>query len=111
MVAVNSQGVIIGCGQIKPHYDGSKDLASIAVVPTWRGRGVARAVIERLLAENPGPLYLTCQASLGSFYKRFGFAPATPQELPPYFRHLHRLALAARKLGVFPEHMLVMEHK
>ena len=111
VIALDSQGEIIGCGQVKPHRDGSNELASIAVTPAWRGRGVARAIIERLLAENPGPLYLTCRASLGPFYERFGFAQAAPQELPLYFRHLRWLALAAQRLGVIPGRLLIMKHK
>ncbi len=51
LVAVTPQGEMVGCGQIKPQGD-LRMLASIAVLPAWRGRGVARRIIERLLAES-----------------------------------------------------------
>ncbi len=96
-LAVDDTGRMIGCGQVKPHHDGSRELASIAVVREWRGRGVAGAIIRQLLAEHPAPLYLTCRAELTGFYARFGFAVAeNPAGLPPYFR---RIAQLSRRLG------------
>lgn len=92
-LAVDEEGRIIGCGQVKPHRDGSRELASIAVVREWRGRGVASAIIRQLLAEHPSPLYLTCRAELAGFYARFGFqVAANPADLPPYFRRVARLS-------------------
>jgi amino-acid N-acetyltransferase len=109
LLAVTPEGELIGCGQIKPHADGTQELASIAVVPAWRGRGVARAVIERLLADHPGVLYLTCLASNGPLYEKFGFRSLAPDEMPPYFRRLTRLARAFRTLRLSPEQLLVMK--
>jgi len=111
IVAVSPEKEIIACGQVKPHRDGSRELASIAVAPEWRGHGAARAIIERLIAEHPGPLYLTCRARLGSFYERFGFRPAHSQELPAYFRRLHLLARVVQKLGVIPGGLLILTNK
>jgi len=42
-VAVDAQDSLLGCGQLKPHGDGSLELASIAVQPQQRGKGIARA--------------------------------------------------------------------
>jgi N-acetylglutamate synthase-like GNAT family acetyltransferase len=92
VVAQGENGVIIGCGQIKPHRDGSWELASIVVAPAWQGQGVARAVIEHLLASSPRPLWLTCVSPLVPFYTRFGFREITTlAEMPPYFRWVGRL--------------------
>ena len=33
VVAVDEEGAVIGCGQVKPHGDGTRELASIAVAP------------------------------------------------------------------------------
>jgi len=44
-VAVTPQEGIIGCGQIKTHRDGSRELASVVVDPIWRGEGIAKEVI------------------------------------------------------------------
>jgi len=92
LVAVDQENRVIGCGQIKPHSDGSDELASIAVKPAWRGQGVARTIIERLISTHQGDLYLTCRASLGSLYKKFGFSRITDtQVMPVYFRRVTRL--------------------
>ena len=54
ILAVTADGEVIGCGQLKPHRDGSLELASIAVTSAWQGKGVARAIIEQLIAGRPG---------------------------------------------------------
>ncbi len=107
-IAVDESGSLVACGQVKPHGDGSRELASIAVVPGWRGKGLSRAIIERLLNEHPGRLYLTCRAHLGSFYQRFGFQTAKENDLPAYFRRIRRFARLAKKTGLFKEDLLVM---
>lgn len=109
IVAVTPQGEVIGCGQVKPHADGSRELASIAVQRAYRGRGVARAIIERLLADSPRPLYLMCRSSLGGLYERFGFHPVAPGEMPTYFRRISRLAGLAGLLAREGETLLVMK--
>jgi amino-acid N-acetyltransferase len=92
VVAVDEGGEVIGCGQVKPHRDGSRELASLVVVPAWRGRGVGRAIIEHLIVSHPGRLYLTCRSTLGPLYEKFGFRAIPPSEMTPYFRKLKRLA-------------------
>ena len=49
VLAIDTYGLVVGCGQVKPHSDGSLELASIAVLPDWRSKGVARRIIEYLL--------------------------------------------------------------
>lgn len=114
-LAVDSKGEMIGCGQIKTHGDGSKELASIAVVPTWRKQGVARAIIETLVAAHRNgpdhalPLYLTCRAELGGFYQRFQFQVVDqPAQMPPYFRRISRLVHLFSQLNLLPGQLLVM---
>ena len=108
IVAVDGQDRLLGCGQTKQHKDGSRELASIAVAPEWRRQGVASHIIHHLLAKNPGKLYLTCRASLGTFYERFGFHIAKPEEMTPYYRRLAQLARTARFLHLVGGEMLVM---
>ncbi len=74
---------IIGVGQIKKHRDGSRELASVAVVPGFQGQGVATALIHKLLSGNEDHLYLLCRDDLESFYQRFGFVTVTRAILPP----------------------------
>lgn len=109
VIAVDENDQMIGCGQIKPHDDGAYELASIAVEPAWRGRGVARAIIEHLLAAHPGVLYLTCRSELESFYRPFGFRPIEAAEMPPYFRRIYRLARWIVRLRFERGSMLVMK--
>jgi N-acetylglutamate synthase-like GNAT family acetyltransferase len=82
---------IIGIGQVKQHGDGSRELASIATIPARRKQGIARAIIEALLARETGTLYLTCREQLEPFYARFGFRKIARDQMPPYFRRLIRI--------------------
>ncbi len=109
-VAETPEGQFIGCGQLKPHADGTLELASLAVIPSQRGKGVARALIQKLLAAAPRPLYLTCRSPLGPFYTQFGFRPLTEAELPPYFRRLSRIARWMKTLRLVQDTILVMVH-
>jgi N-acetylglutamate synthase-like GNAT family acetyltransferase len=109
ILAVDVDGSMIGCGQVKQHGDGSLELASIAVKEAWRGQGVASAMIHRLMQGENSQMFLTCRASLGPFYQRFGFREAKANELSPYFRHLSRLAVSLRSLRLMPaEGLLIM---
>ncbi len=92
MLAVDEHDRMAGCAQVKPHGDGTRELASLAVQPAYRGQGVARQLIEYMLARTPSPLYLTCRSRLQPFYEKFGFQVVSSQELPPYFWRIARLA-------------------
>lgn len=88
IVAETSEGIFIGCAQLKTHKDKSVELASLAVETEFRGQGVARALIEQLLRQSPRPLYLMCRNELGVFYERFGFKVINVDDMPPYFRRM-----------------------
>ena len=110
LVAVDEAGKLIGCGQVKPHRDGSRELASIAVRPKWRRRGLASEIIRRLMAEAGPPLWLMCRADLAAFYRRFGYvAVEDPTAMPTYFRRVYRLATAAGRLLPGDAKMAVMK--
>jgi N-acetylglutamate synthase-like GNAT family acetyltransferase len=97
-VAISQSGELIGCGQIRPHQEGIFELASIAVHPDFRHKGVARAIIESLLTRVNSPLYLVCRSDLSSMYKKFRFRAITGEELPLYFRRL--IGISKRLLPV-----------
>ena len=111
LVAVDENGLVLGCGQIKPHGDGTQELASIVVKKEYRGQGIGQAVICQLLAENKGVLYLTCRSTLGPYYSRFGFQPFTPDNTTPYFQRLQKLAVFARWVFLVKENMLIMRRE
>jgi N-acetylglutamate synthase-like GNAT family acetyltransferase len=98
VIAINDAGEMLGCGQIKPHGDGTHELASIAVWPQFQGQGVGRAVIQHLLTGALPPLYLTCRAALRPYYERFDFHALDTTQMPPYFRRLRRIAQLVSKL-------------
>ena len=109
LVAVNPDGRIIGCGQIKPHGRDVQELASIAVLPEFRGRGIARAVIENLLAESTRPIYLMCMSHNGRIYEKFGFQSITHERMPRYFQRIHKLFRLAGVIHKAGEELLVMK--
>lgn len=95
IVAATADGELVGCGQVKPHGSQIRELASIAAHPDWRGQGIARAVIQNLLAEHSKPLYLTCMARNRGLYEKFGFRVLADAELPRYYSRLKKLFAAA----------------
>jgi len=109
ILAVDDLDEIIGCGQLKPHGKEILELASIAVVPEHRGKGIARAVIEHLLKDSPRPLYLTCVSSIGPLYEKFGFVSLSQVEMPRYYQRLRKLAMALMHLSSRNDELLVMK--
>ncbi len=99
---------LIGVGQVKPHRDGSRELASIAVVPEYQGHGVASAIIGALLKQEQGTIYLTCRYGMTPFYTRFGFRRIDRADMTPYFRRTERLVNALLWLARRPERLAVM---
>ena len=97
-LVAEGEGRIVGVGQVRQHGDGSRELASIAVIPEYRHRGVATAVVNALLARETGDLYLTCRHQLEPFYNRFGFVTVGRNEMSPYFRRLSWIANPPRFL-------------
>ena len=100
---------LIGCGQLKPHGGGLTELASIATHPAWRSKGIASAIMQKLMDEGPRPLYLTCRATMGPFYEKFGFHPISGNALPKYYRRLSTLAGAFNILHLMNDKLLVMQ--
>jgi N-acetylglutamate synthase-like GNAT family acetyltransferase len=112
LLAVDDEtGEVVGTGQIKPHGDGTRELASIATVPDYQRQGIAHRIIERLIAESTGVLYLTCMSNMGPFYEQFGFVTQKDNELTPYFKRISLMARAYFKLDPQKRRMLVMKRE
>ena len=106
-VMAEEHGAIVGLGQVKLHGDGSRELASIAVVPARQGQGIGSAIIESLLArESSAVLYITCRRQLEGYYERFGFVRLQPVDYPRYFRRLIPIINLVARL--FQTEILVM---
>lgn len=111
LVAVAENGTLIGCGQIKTHRDGSRELASIAVQKGWRRQGVAGAIIEQLLAAQSPPVWLTCMNKLVPFYEQFDFVEVKAgdgRSLPRYFRLARAFFTPIQKLSHIPGYLAIM---
>ena len=91
VVAVNDEGKVISCGQIKPHSGDILEVASIGTLPEYERQGLASAIMIELLKTPTRPLYLMCMEHNGSFYERFGFRSIAEDEMPKYFRRLKKL--------------------
>jgi ribosomal protein S18 acetylase RimI-like enzyme len=113
LMAVDSAGALAAIGAVKTHGDGSRELASIATVPSARGRGAAGAVIREILAREEsadpgGPLYLTCRRSMKEFYEKFNFREIGIGEMPPYFRRLYGLFSVMSRMAGKENRLTVM---
>ncbi len=100
---------VIGCIQLKTLPGKQVELASLVVRNDFRGQGIARKLIEHILADSPRPLYLTCRSGLGNFYRKFGFDALSEKELPRYYRRLKRLVEIYTKITRRNETLLVMK--
>jgi predicted N-acetyltransferase YhbS len=87
-------GQIVGVVQVRPHDDGSRELASLAVLPERQGQGIGAALVGALLERERGSLDLMCMEHMAGYYARFGFRRLASQELSPYFRRIARLTRA-----------------
>lgn len=108
LLAVDLDGRIAGCAQVKPHGDGTRELASLVVLQPYRGQGLARQLVVTLQKESKPPLYLTCRGGLVPFYQRFGFRLLEAGQLTKYFQRLQRLVSLLQRVVRFSEGLAVM---
>ena len=109
-VVAEEDGAVVGVGQVKSHGDGSRELASIAVVPRRQGEGIGTEVIKTLLAREAGVvLHLSCRRELEGYYERFGFRRVGQPGYPPYFRRT--TLLFSRISPLFGIYLIVMRRE
>lgn len=107
-ILAEAGGRVVGTGQIKPHGDGRRELASIAVAPALQRQGLATVIIRCLQRRAGPPLYLTCASRNEGLYLRFGFRTLPRDELPPELRRIHRIVNLALRALRRDERLLVM---
>jgi len=100
---------VIGCIQLKTVPGDLTELASLVVRNDFREQGLARKLIEHILAESPRPLYLTCRSGLERFYGKFGFVAMSVKETPRYYLRLQRLVSVYTKMSHRNETLLIMK--
>ena len=91
MIAETGDGELIGCARVKNHKGNIREIATVVVVKSWRGKGVAAAGLKYIQAGFPRPLWGTCLNNLVPYYKKLGFLEVTGGKLPPCFRRRQRL--------------------
>jgi amino-acid N-acetyltransferase len=72
VVAAHS-GRLVGAAQMRRHSDGSRELGSLVVAPRWRGRGVARQMIEALVAGERRPVFTITRQVRAAAFARWDF--------------------------------------
>jgi amino-acid N-acetyltransferase len=84
VVAVDENGVIVGCGALHLYGMHLAEIRTIAVVPAAKGRGAGRKLVEALLdeAEQHRVTCVCLFTRIPEFFSHMGFATATREELP-----------------------------
>ena len=100
-IVAEDRGEFAGCVQVKQHDDGARELASLAVMPQRQGQGIGRRLIEAVLEQEAGELYLTCRKNLAVYYGRFGFKEVNGEAAPRSFKLPLRMGRLLAKLGQF----------
>lgn len=106
---IEDAGTIVATGQLKPHGDGSLELASLAVVPSYQDRRLGSALIYALLAYSSQPPFLICRRELGGYYRRYGFVELPLAQAPRHLRPFARLIAWVAALRGHPSPMLVLQ--
>jgi N-acetylglutamate synthase-like GNAT family acetyltransferase len=111
---------IVGVGQLRPHSDGTLELASLAVIPEEQGHGIGGELVHTLLrkasvSENQHALYLMCEGGKVPYYQRFGFYELTVlATMPRTMRRFYQVATPLRKflsaLGIEIRRLAIMTH-
>ena len=97
---------IIGIGQVKRHWDGTPELASLVVAEAYRGQGIGGTMVQALVDRHfarcaAEPLYLFCLSTLESYYQRFGFQRVERLQLPWPLRLMHFLGNGLGRLVTY----------
>lgn len=69
-IVAEEKGLIIGIGQILPYPD-CMELASLGVLPEFQRTGIGKKIVEALLADTQGEVYLATIRP--DYFSRFGF--------------------------------------
>jgi amino-acid N-acetyltransferase len=98
---VAAQGdAVLGAVQMRQHSDGSRELGSLVVSKDARGRGIARRLIEALLAAEHEPVWMITSEAFAKAFARWGFRPVSAGEAPVKVRLNHRLGSLAGLLSL-----------
>jgi putative acetyltransferase len=103
LTARDEDGTLLGCGALKPLPHAEAEVKSMRTTPAARGRGVASAVLDEIVARarRGGAQRLLLETGTEPFfdsavrlYERHGFVPCGPFADYPVDPHSRYLALA-----------------
>jgi amino-acid N-acetyltransferase len=110
-VVADTRGTLVGCAQIQVHARGTRELASVAVTPRLQGSGIGGRLVESILAQEPGTIYLMTRRETAGYFERFGFRRIAAADAPSDFRRQFRIGqaittlispLARRRIRIVP---------
>jgi amino-acid N-acetyltransferase len=97
---------LVACGQLRRHGP-AQELGSLVVKPGWRNRGIGNALVQHLVHQADGSLYLECLGDrLAAFYAPLGFVPAPWDTMPDAISKKFRLSAAIATVLPIPLHIL-----
>lgn len=73
---------LIGAVQLRCHQDGARELGSLVVERSSRGRGLAARLIDSLLAANPGRILMITGRQHATHYSAWRFRPIPAFDAP-----------------------------
>jgi N-acetylglutamate synthase-like GNAT family acetyltransferase len=90
-VVADAGGTLVGCAQVRVHAHGTHELASVAVTPDRQGSGMGGRLVESILSQEPGVVYLMTRRETAGYFERFGFRRVDAADTPPDFRRQYRI--------------------
>lgn len=92
-LVADDAGTVVACAQVRVHGRGSRELASVAVVPGRQREGIGRAISEAAIArEVVRPLYLYTEGRTEAYWAKLGFRAIDGDDIPRDLRASVRLA-------------------
>jgi N-acetylglutamate synthase-like GNAT family acetyltransferase len=98
-VVAERDGVVVGCGQLRVHADGARELASLVVDRSNQGRGVASDIIDALLADDREDIFTLIDQRFVRHFRRWGFHAVDPGELPRTVFRTYRIGRIVTSLA------------
>jgi amino-acid N-acetyltransferase len=105
-------GVVVGAVQIRKHGDGARELGSLVIAPGFRGKGLAAALINAVLEDEPGPVFMITGRNFVAHYGRWRFAIVEARAAPPSIRFNFRMGRFGRVMSLLrrqpPRHLRIL---
>lgn len=98
-VIAERDGRAIGVAQLRRHFDGCNELASLVVEPDSRGHGTATQLVDALLADERAPVYTLIDRRFVGHFARWHFTPVDPRELPRSVSRVYRTGRMVTAVG------------